>query len=58
MWGSKDRYEGQGNDTREKRNGVIMFKRLPEELTLIYVFKDGPSARIVGRIGYGTISLS
>jgi len=35
-----------------------MFKRLPEELTLNYVFKDGPEARIVGGVGHQVISLS
>jgi len=30
---------------RKKKNGVIMFERLPEELTLIYVFKDGLTAK-------------
>ena len=28
-----------------KGNGVIMFKRVPAEPTLIYVFKDGITAR-------------
>jgi len=37
---------------------VIMFKRLPEELSLVYVFKDRPAARAVGRIGDRILSLS
>ena len=30
-----------------KGNGLIMFKRLPEEFTLLYVFKDGQVARVI-----------
>jgi len=38
-------YEGYEHGVRMKGNGVIMFKRPPEELTLIYVFKGGITAR-------------
>jgi len=38
-------YEGYEHGVRKQGNGVIMFKRLPAELTLIYVFKDGITAR-------------
>ena len=43
---------------RKKGNSVIIFKRLSEELTLIYVFKDNPGDRIVGRVGHNILSLS
>jgi len=38
-------YEGYEHGVRMKGNGVIMFRRLPAELTFIYVFKDGITAR-------------
>jgi len=37
--GSKGRDEGYGNGMRKCGNGVIIPKRLPEELALISVFK-------------------
>jgi len=36
---------------------VIMFKRLPEELTFVFLFKDGHVVRVVGRAGHGIISV-
>jgi len=38
-------YEGYGNGVRTEGNGMIMFKGLPDELTLTYVFKDSITAR-------------